>query len=357
MSILTFKVRHHADLSQELVLARKVAEYSIENRGVWLTSKAVRHFGLKSDLSTAILNKYCRNKTIKSVARQPKLGISGFNKRFRIKDGGLYIPCLKLTLDISHMPKVVKYNHIELDHEWAYISATLEDTDAYTAVTAIGVDRNTNGHCVVAACPKDGSVFKLGKKAKHIRVKYGSLQRQMQRKRRVVKSKEAHIMRDMNHKMAAKLVDEAVKRKAALVLESLKGIRRRTRSKKFGRLLNSWSFYQLQEFIEYKAKLHGVPVAYVDPHYTSQQCSRCGLIGKRQDKDFRCLKCGNVEHADVNAAFVIALRHMGVLDCPKKEIVARAVPETPKGIGLRMSVNPRVKAIRINSKSNKTSGL
>lgn len=331
--ILTFKIKHRQDFTEELEKARKVAEIAVEHKSQWLSSAVVKHIGLKSDISTAILAKYGKNKTIKQV-RNVKLGVSGFNKRIKIREGKIYIPCLKLHLESDYLPQFNKVNQIELDNTFAYVSLTVDEKTAYNPKTAIGIDRNTNGHCVVAACPTDGSVFKLGKSAKHIRGKYSSLLKTMQRKRRVIKSHEANIMRDMNHKIAKKLVDEAIKRKAVLVLEDLKGIRRKTRSKKFGRLLNSWSYYQLQEFIEYKAKLRGVPVAYVDPKYTSQQCGKCGLIGKRQDKVFHCLECGNVEHADVNAAFVIALRHMSVLDCPKKEIVARAIPTTPKGIGL-----------------------
>ncbi|MBN1134338.1 MAG: transposase [Methanosarcinaceae archaeon] len=52
--------------------------------------------------------------------------------------------------------------------------------------------------------------------------------------------------------------------------------------------------------IEYKSKLPGVPIAYIDPKYTSQTCSRCGYIGNRNDKNFECPDCGHVEDADVS---------------------------------------------------------
>jgi transposase len=52
-------------------------------------------------------------------------------------------------------------------------------------------------------------------------------------------------------------------------------------------------------------------VSFVDPAYTSQQCSACGYIDKGNRKtqaEFVCLKCNHTENADVNAAKNIAFR-------------------------------------------------
>ncbi len=116
--------------------------------------------------------------------------------------------------------------------------------------------------------------------------------------------------------MSSKIVREAKRQNAGIVLEDLEGIRKAAKSsKQFRYALNSWSYYQLGMFVEYKAKLLGVPVVKIDPRYTSQQCSRCGLLGERNKKLFKC-SCGHVENADVNASFVISLRHQGILQSP-----------------------------------------
>lgn len=78
-------------------------------------------------------------------------------------------------------------------------------------------------------------------------------------------------------------------------------------------ILRNWSFYQLREMVEYKAKREGIELRLVDPAYTSQQCSRCGNIDsdnrpKKQKGQayFKCTKCGFELNADHNAAINIA---------------------------------------------------
>ncbi|MFL5662200.1 MAG: zinc ribbon domain-containing protein, partial [Ktedonobacteraceae bacterium] len=55
----------------------------------------------------------------------------------------------------------------------------------------------------------------------------------------------------------------------------------------------------------------GVHVAFVDARYTSQACSRCGYIAKRNrvcQSEFSCQSCGYQCNADLNAAYNLASR-------------------------------------------------
>jgi len=68
--------------------------------------------------------------------------------------------------------------------------------------------------------------------------------------------------------------------------------------------LHTWSFYRLAQFIEYKAKLAGIEVEYVDPAYTSQSCPICGSIHHANDRKYTC-RCGFHTHRDLLGAINI----------------------------------------------------
>ena len=57
----------------------------------------------------------------------------------------------------------------------------------------------------------------------------------------------------------------------------------------------------LKRALCFRTKLTGLSF-----HGNSKTCSRCGLIGDREKKLFKCHTCGHVDHADSNAAFNIA---------------------------------------------------
>ena len=74
-------------------------------------------------------------------------------------------------------------------------------------------------------------------------------------------------------------------------------------------ILSKWSYYELQNMIEYKAEREGISVKYVDPAYTSQTCSKCGYVDKENrtsQEKFKCIECGFELNADHNAAINIA---------------------------------------------------
>lgn len=75
--------------------------------------------------------------------------------------------------------------------------------------------------------------------------------------------------------------------------------------RKNNRSLNSWSFYRLTKFIEYKAALAGILVIRVDPYKTSQRCPSCGEAHKAKDRKYVC-ECGFYAHRDVVGAINIA---------------------------------------------------
>lgn len=301
MSNLTYKVKHGANLTSELKKAKLVADFAVKFQAK--TSKDVKQFGLQSMLTCQIIRKYTRNKKCKKVNRV-KLAVS--NQGVKLKNGSIYIPCLKLTIPFNK--PVEKVCQVELDETYAHICCLVKDEPPVNAVSYIGVDLNATGHIAVAAV--DGKIIKLGKEAPHIHKKYQGMRKWAQRKRafkfvKKLKNKESRKVKNINHQISRKLVNIAKEKSYGIKLEKLTGIRgNKKKGKKLNGIVSNWSFAQLQQFIEYKAKLCGVSVYYIDPAYTSQRCSRCGLIGDRNRKVFTC-KCGHKDHADANAAFNI----------------------------------------------------
>jgi IS605 OrfB family transposase len=120
----------------------------------------------------------------------------------------------------------------------------------------------------------------------------------------------------LNHNISKQLVTEAKILPAALVFEDLTNIRkslnRQPRSKKERRKTNNWAFYQLKQYVSYKAAIAGVPVLSVPAAYTSKTCARCHHVHPEQGKSYRsgerykCGNCGWKHNADINAGLVIS---------------------------------------------------
>ena len=146
----------------------------------------------------------------------------------------------------------------------------------------IGVDLGIKN----IAADSDGETFS-GNKVNSIRNRYARLRSKLQKKgtksaKRLLKKrsrKERRFATDVNHCISKKIVAKAKAQNSCIALEDLKGIRERTTVRKSQRRQHhSWSFYQLRQFIEYKATLAGVPVILVDPRNTSRTCLSVGIF-------------------------------------------------------------------------------
>lgn len=120
-----------------------------------------------------------------------------------------------------------------------------------------------------------------------------------------LKERERNFVKTYNHYISKQIVEFAVKNEAKYInIEDLSGFD----SNKF--ILRNWSYYELQQFITYKAAKYGIEVRKINPYHTSQICSKCGHWeeGQRIDQaHFICKKCGNEINADLNAARNIAM--------------------------------------------------
>ena len=182
-----------------------------------------------------------------------------------------------------------------------------------TVTEYLGVDLGI----VQIASDSDGNSYS-GKQLNGLRKKHANFRSKLQTKgtksaKRLLKKrslKENRFAKQENHRIAKELVARAKDTNRGIALEDLSGITKRVTVRKAQRRVHhSWAFHQLKLFIQYKSKIAGVPVALVNPRNTSRTCSSCGHCEKANRKsqsEFKCLACGFVANADLNAAVNIS---------------------------------------------------
>jgi len=97
--------------------------------------------------------------------------------------------------------------------------------------------------------------------------------------------------------------------------EDLK-VRNLVKNKKLSKSISDAAWSMFRNWLEYFGKVFGVATVAVLPHYTSQNCSKCGSVVKKSlsTRTHRCGKCLLVLDRDWNAAINIlelALRTVG----------------------------------------------
>lgn len=182
----------------------------------------------------------------------------------------------------------------------------------------LGVDLGLKCPAVCAA--DNGKVLFVGngRRNKYIRRRFKAKRRKLGKAKKLnairqLNNKEQRIMQDTDHKISRRIVNFAVTNGVGIIrLEQLANIRRTARtSRKNEKNLHTWSFYRLAQYIEYKAKLAGITVEYVNPAYTSQRCPVCGKLNHAKDRLYQCT-CGFRSHRDLVGAINICSAPMAV---------------------------------------------
>lgn len=340
--VVTAKIQIHPERSVRKSLDRSMVQYSLACDRIsevifqthnlnqaqlqeQLYEELRERFGLKSQMACSsirtVISKY---KTILSEEHQwiqpkfkkPQLDLV-WNRDYSIVQGVFSVNTLdgriKAPFDINGMEQYFDKDKFKFGTArlvcskrkyYLHIPVTseVEDCGVSEIANVVGIDRGIN-FLAVSYDSKGKSSFFDGGKVKHKRTHYKELRAELQRRgtasarRRLKKigQRENRWMNDVNHCVSKALVINNPS-KTLFVLENLKGIRGATEKvrRKDRYVQVSWSYYDLEQKLKYKAQRNSCLVINVDPRYTSQCCPKCGHIEKsNRDKKLHCFCCKN----------------------------------------------------------------
>lgn len=101
-----------------------------------------------------------------------------------------------------------------------------------------------------------------------------------------------------------KVTTELVRKYDILAMEDLQ-VSKMIKLRPLARSIADVSWRTIRTMMEYKCNWYGKEFLVVNPSYTSQMCSHCEHISRRNRAsrdDFECECCGYTDHADINAA-------------------------------------------------------
>jgi putative transposase len=305
-------------------------------------------------------------KTKKPHVKKPFLSIG--NQAYKIIDGKLrlptkpkqfiYVPLNKYTLKVLSEPNL-KLGSITLTASTVSISFSKE-TAEIDPCGYVGIDRNLNN---VTTASSNGEVVAYDlSKATRVKATYREVKSHFKRNdvriRRKLFGKYGNKQRNkvsqVLHHASKDIVKRAKENHFGIAMENLKGIRKLYRKgngqgKYYRSRLNSWSFYELQRQIEYKAKGEGISVVYVQARNTSKKCSICGLdLIPEENRVLKCLLHGIVDR-DVNAARNVLARALrfGAVGQPVEAMVVEPSKAIHKVDGCQVSPKKLLEPIDI----------
>lgn len=191
------------------------------------------------------------------------------------------------------------------NHWYLHIAVTkkIEKPD-FTPKHVVGIDRGLR-QLLTIYDEQGQTAFVNGKQILQKRRHYQCLRQRLQskntksakRRLEAIGQRESRWMNDVNHCLSKTLVNHYGS-ETIFTLEDLTNVTFDTVSRcaKKNRYEHmSWSFYDFEQKLIYKAIASGSQVISCDAHYTSQRCPKCGLIdSKNRNKakhEFCCQSC------------------------------------------------------------------
>ena len=317
-------------------------------------------FGLKSQMAQSVLKTVIaryrtilenQNEWIQPTFKKPQYDLV-WNRDYSLTQNCFSVNTLngrvKLPYFAEGMSKyfdhtIYKFGTAKLTNKhgkyYLHIPATyeVEGSNISDICNVVGIDRGIN-FVVATYDSKHKSGFVSGKTIKQKRANYSKLRKKLQmrqtpssrRRLKVIGQRENRWMQDVNHCVSKALVENNPKH-TLFVLEDLSGIRNVTeRVRVKDRYVSvSWSFYDLEQKLIYKAKQKQSSVIKVDPRYTSQCCPICGHTEKSNRNKkihlFTCKNCGYKSNDDRIGA--MNLYRMGINYLVDSQVPNKVVTE------------------------------
>ena len=302
-------------------------------------------FGLKSQMAQSVLKTVIaryktvlenQNEWIRPTFKNPQYDLV-WNRDYSLTQNRFSVNTLKGRIKLPYFTEgmskyfdriIYKFGTASLVSKhgkyYLHIPVTydVEECDISDICNVVGIDRGIN-FVVATYDSKHKSGFVSGKTIKQKRANYSKLRKELQmrqtpssrRRLKAIGQRENRWMQDVNRCVSKALVENNPKH-TLFVLEDLSGIRNATEHVKTkDRYVSvSWSFYDLEQKLMYKAKQNQSIVIKVDPAYTSQCCPICGHTEKANRNKkihlFTCKNCGYKSNDDRIGA--MNLYHMGI---------------------------------------------
>ena len=188
---------------------------------------------------------------------------------------------------------------------------------------AVGIDMGINKRVTLSDGRKVESVKQDLSRYKKLQSKLNKAVKgsNNRRKKKAALSRESYRLMESRKQATHRLTSGIVKESGFIALEDLQ-VKNMSKSAKgtienpgkqvsqkrgLNRSIIEQSWGMIREQLTYKAEWAGRAIEFVDPKYTSQTCSGCGVIskGNRKGEVYHCSSCGLKIDADYNASLNI----------------------------------------------------